>query len=279
MTMSTPRPLLRAVSARHGLVWLVLAGFLALPGCAERLPPRPVPQQEAQPTLPPWYPEKPWNQKGEDERVFYTGKVVFDTAKATIRPESEEVLRQLLAWLQANPDVSRVRLEGHTDSRASDEYNQKLSERRSIAVADWLVDNGLDHNRLLSVAFGESRPIATNDSAVGRQENRRTSFHVAEVGGRRFKGQDPTSGGLVLTVLSKEEREALKTVGEVPTYEPPPAKPIRDIFEPEKKKAFAGMLDVDVKADEDEATEAPPAKEEEKPAEEDKAPEGTKTEL
>lgn len=240
-----------------------------------------MPQPEASPSLPPWYPEKPWNQKGEDARVFYTGKVVFDTAKATIRPESEEVLRQLLAWLQANPDVSRLRLEGHTDERASDEYNQKLSERRSIAVADWLVDNGLDHNRLLSVAFGESRPIATNDSAVGRQENRRTSFHVAEVGGRRFKGQDPSGGGLVLTVLSKEEREAMEQVAEAPPpYKPPPAKPIRDIFEPEKKRAFSGMLDADVKAEEKEGA-PPPAKDDDKPADDDKggAPEGAKTEL
>ncbi|MBW2459623.1 MAG: OmpA family protein, partial [Deltaproteobacteria bacterium] len=234
-------------------------------------------QLEASPSLPPWYPAKPWNQKGQDARVFYTGKIVFTTAKSTIRPESEDVLRQLLAWLQANPDVSRVRLEGHTDERASDEYNQKLAERRSIAVADWLVDNGLDHNRLLSVAFGESRPIATNDSAVGRQENRRTSFHVAEVGGRRFKGQDPSGGGLVLTVLSKEEREALENVGEVPTYEPPPAKPIRDIFEPEKKRAFSGMLDVDVKAEDKEGAPPPPAKDDDKPAEEDKG--GAKTDL
>ena len=258
-------------------MWIALAGFLALPGCAQQVPPRPVPQAEASPSLPPWYPEKPWNQRGEDARVFYTGKVVFDTAKSSIRPQSEEVLRQLLAWLQANPDVSRVRLEGHTDARAGEEYNQKLSERRSIAVANWLVDNGLDHNRLLSVAFGESRPIATNDSAVGRQENRRTSFHVAEVGGRRFKGQDPTGGGLVLTVLSKEERDAEKAVGEVPTYEPPPAKAIRDIFEPEKTRALKGLLDVDVKADEKEVAPPPPPKDDAQ--DEGGTPEGAKTDL
>jgi hypothetical protein len=143
-----------------------------------------------------------------------------------------------------------------------------------------LVDNGLDANRLLSVAFGESRPIATNDSAVGRQENRRTSFHVAEVGGRRFKGQDPTNGGLVLTVLTKEEREEMKKVGEVPTYEPPPAKPIRDVFEPEKTKLLKGLLDADVKAEEKESSEPPPAEENKEPAAEDEAPpQGAKTEL
>ncbi|RLB60190.1 MAG: OmpA family protein [Deltaproteobacteria bacterium] len=250
--MNILRPRLWGGSALLAAAWL-----LVLPGCASQVPPRPVPQLEASPTLPPWYPEQPWNQASQDDRVYYTGKVVFDTGRHAIRPEAEAVLRQLLAWLQANPDVSRVRLEGHTDTRASDEYNQKLSERRSIAVADWLVDNGFDHNRLLAVAFGESRPLATNDSAVGRQENRRSSFHVAEVGGRRFKGQDPTAGGLVLTVLSREERDAMKNVGEVPTYEPPPAKPIRDVFEPEKKKVFKGMLDSVKKAEETEGN-APP---------------------
>ena len=203
----------------------------------------------------------------------------FEFDKAELRSGDRELLSRIAGILLTSKDYT-VSVNGHTDDVGDAEYNQKLSERRSIAVADWLVDNGLDHNRLLSVAFGEARPIATNDSAVGRQENRRTSFHVAEVGGRRFKGQDPTSGGLVLTVLSKEERDALKNVGEVPTYDPPPAKPIRDVFEPEKKKVFKGLLDVDVKADETE--DAAPPEGGDQPAEDDKkgdAPEGAKTKL
>jgi len=119
-----------------------------------------------------------------------------------------------------------------------------LSERRAIAVADWLVDHGLDHNRLLAVAFGESRPLAPNDTAAGRQENRRAAFSIAEVGGHRFRGQDPTAGGLVLVVLSKEEREAMKKQGEVPTFTPPPVKIEKDVFKPDQtaheKGAAAG---------------------------------------
>jgi outer membrane protein OmpA-like peptidoglycan-associated protein len=214
-------------------VTLLLASALA--GCSSRVPPRPVPPPEAKPQLPPWYPEKPWDAKGEDERVYFEGKIVFDTAKSTIRPESRAVLSRLLAWLQDNPDVSRIRLEGHTDSRASEEYNQGLSERRAVAVADWLVDNGLDHTRLLAVAFGELRPLADNDSAVGRQENRRTSFHVAEVGGYRFRDEDPSNGGLVLTVLSREERDEMKKKAEVPVYVPPPVVAERDIIKPVKR--------------------------------------------
>jgi len=208
---------------------MLLAGLLA--GCAS-LPPRPVPPAEPQPQLPAWYPESPWNKAGANDRALFHGKVVFHTARATIRPESAAVLRQLLVWLQANPDISRVRLEGHTDSRAGEEYNQGLSERRAIAVADWLVDAGLDHNRILAVAFGEARPLVPNNTSLGRQENRRTSFDPAEIAGRRYEDKDPTNGGLVLTVLSKAEREALKNKGKVPTYTPPPLKLERDVFKP-----------------------------------------------
>ena len=213
------------------LIVLMLAGG-ALAGCADQVPARPPPPPEAQPELPPWFPEKPWTEKGGEQRTFYFGKVVFDTAKSTIKPEAEDVLQKLLEYLEKNPDISRIRLEGHTDSRAGEEYNQALSERRAIAVADWLVDHGLDHNRLLAVAFGEVRPMAPNDTPAGRQENRRTEFHVAEVGGNRFREQEPTAGGMVLTVLSKEEREALEKQGEVPTYEPPPVVPEKNVIKP-----------------------------------------------
>jgi OOP family OmpA-OmpF porin len=203
-------------------------------GCAAQPPPRPVPQFQAKPQKPPWYPEQPWNAKGQTKRVFFKGKIVFDTARSTLRPTSEKVLTQLLDYLKKNEDISRVRLEGHTDSRASDIYNQGLSERRAIVVADWLVDKGLDHSRLLAVAFGESRPLARNDDAAGRQENRRTEFSVADVGGHRFRGKDPTNGGLVLVVLSKEERDAMKDKGEVPTFTPPPVVVEKDVFKPDE---------------------------------------------
>jgi OOP family OmpA-OmpF porin len=199
-------------------------------GCSNQIPPRPLPQKEAKPKVPAWFPEEPWNKRQAAERDYYFGKVVFNTARHRLRPQSVKTLEKLLAWLQANPDISRIRLEGHTDSRAGDEYNQALSERRAIEVANWLVDHGLDHNRLLAVAFGETRPLWPNDTAAGRQENRRTGFFVAEVSGRRFRGEDPTNGGLVITILSKEEREAMKKKGEVPKYEPEPVVVEKDVF-------------------------------------------------
>jgi len=181
----------------------------------QEVPPRPVPQPEAQPELPPWFPEQPWSE-GASDRVFLEGKVVFDLNESTLRPESTQVLQKLAEYLKANPDISRVRLEGHTCDLASEEHNQALSVRRAERVADWLVDHGLDHMRLLAVAFGESRPLHSNSSDAGRRENRRASFHIAEVGGTPFRGKDPANGGLILEVLSKDERERAQEVGKVP---------------------------------------------------------------
>jgi OOP family OmpA-OmpF porin len=204
----------------HGtLLGLALAGAGA---CGEKLPPNPVPQTAGPKAVPPWFdPNARWDPKGKDSRIYIEGKIVFDNDKAIIKPGSEKVLEALLAFLQTRPDVTRVRIEGHTDSNASDEYNQELSARRSLAVCNWLVDRGIDHLRLIPVGFGESKPIAPNDIERGRAENRRTEFHVAEVNGRPFGEKDETNGGLVLEVLSLEERRRLA----MPPPPPPKPKP------------------------------------------------------
>ena len=81
----------------------------------------------------------------------------------------------------------------------------------------------MSHLRLIAVGFGESKPLAPNELAEGRAENRRTEFHVAEVDGKPYLGKDPTGGGLVLDVPSLEERKADEeakkkpAVGVVPT--------------------------------------------------------------
>lgn len=227
---SRPSPRRRRAD-RAGAAFVVSVVGLLATGCAEQVPARPVPQPEAKPELPGWYPEKPWTEQ-RTERVYLEGKVVFDTARWTLRPESERVLKQLLEYLQANPDISRIRLEGHTDDRAGEEYNQGLSVHRAMAVADWLVDHGLDNMRLLAVAFGESRPLRSNASPEGRQENRRASFHIAEVSGTRFLGRDPANGGLVLEVLSKEDRDRETQVGKVPVVKEEPWTPTRDVIAP-----------------------------------------------
>jgi len=88
------------------------------------------------------------------------------------RPEADEIV----AILKANP--GRVQIAGHADSRYTSEYNLELSRRRAEAVNKYLVSKGLDADRFEVVWFGETKPIASNDTAAGQQKNRRTEFHA-----------------------------------------------------------------------------------------------------
>lgn len=205
-------------------------------GCnSNALPAIPVPRADEQSALPRWYPEKPWSARDGESRVFIEGKIVFDTDKATIRiGPSEKVLMTLLQFLNEHQEVTLLRVEGHTDATASAEYNQELSNRRALAVCDWLVDHAIDHTRLLAVGFGKQRPIAPNSRPDGRQENRRTEFHVAEVNGRLFLNKDPTNGGYGLIVKSAEERRLEREAALHPKLPPKPKPfvPEGDIVKP-----------------------------------------------
>ena len=81
--------------------------------------------------------------------------------------------------LKEYPDADFI-IEGHTDSVGTDQSNQLLSERRAAAVRDYFIANGINADRLTSKAFGESTPVDTNDTAAGRQNNRRTEVKLAE---------------------------------------------------------------------------------------------------
>ncbi|AUX24757.1 uncharacterized protein SOCEGT47_052960 [Sorangium cellulosum] len=201
----------RKQAGRTALPFAVAAAIAVVQaghGCGDnRLPPRDLPRAEEQRALPRWYPERPWSERGGESQVFIEGKIVFNTNQAAIRPGSEKTLETLLQFLKEHPEVTRLRIEGHTDAQASEEHNQELSAQRALAVADWLVDRGIENTRLIAVGFGESRPLGPNEIAAGRSENRRVEFHVAEVNGRPFLGKDPYAGGLALEVLSLEERK------------------------------------------------------------------------
>lgn len=197
----------------------------AITGCADtKLPPNPVPTMAFRAPLPDWFdPNLVWDPtRPVDTRVYIKGKIIFDTAKATIKKPSEKVLWELHAFLLRNPWVTRLRVEGHTDSRADDDYNQQLSARRALAVCHWLVEHDIDPVRLVAVGFGESKPIGPNYTAAGRQENRRTEFHVMEVDGRPYGPKNALDGGMLLDVLTKQELYDLKHPKKVIHPKPPP---------------------------------------------------------
>lgn len=98
--------------------------------------------------------------------------VLFDFDKSNLRPEADAILHPVLEMLQRDPSLN-VDIEGHADWMGSDEYNIRLSQRRAEAVVDWLAAHGIARERLNAVGKGEREPIASNETAEGRQLNRR----------------------------------------------------------------------------------------------------------
>lgn len=107
----------------------------------------------------------------------YSKTVLFDLNKATIRQESEEALQSIADIMEEYPNTI-FHIEGHTDSTGSDQYNLQLSKERAASVKEWLQNAGIPANRLTSEGYGESRPIATNNTAAGRQDNRRVEISL-----------------------------------------------------------------------------------------------------
>lgn len=107
----------------------------------------------------------------------YSKTILFDYDKATIRKESYAALQSIADIMKEYPNAKFL-IEGHTDSRGSDAYNLKLSKERAASVHDYLVNIGMDDDRLRSEGFGEERPVATNNTAAGRQQNRRVEISL-----------------------------------------------------------------------------------------------------
>jgi flagellar motor protein MotB len=103
--------------------------------------------------------------------------IFYDFDKATLRPESIHELERLLALMKDNPTL-KIELASHTDSKGTDEYNLKLSQARAQSVVDYLISKNISKDRLVAKGYGESVPIATNDTDEGRQLNRRTDFKI-----------------------------------------------------------------------------------------------------
>jgi len=109
------------------------------------------------------------------------GSILFDFDSADLRADAERTLEELAQVLIAHAPRP-VRVEGHTDSIASDAYNLGLSERRAASVVKWLAVHAVAANRLQSAGLGETKPVADNATAAGRQQNRRVEVIIAKGG-------------------------------------------------------------------------------------------------
>ncbi len=104
--------------------------------------------------------------------------VLFDTAKYTLRPGAREKLAKVAGILLSHPGLN-LEIEGHTDSVGGDDYNQRLSEQRAMAVRNYLGEQGLPETSVTAKGFGKNMPVASNDTAAGRQRNRRVELVVS----------------------------------------------------------------------------------------------------
>ena len=116
----------------------------------------------------------------EDEQVIILEQIQFAFDSAQILPESFSLMAQIAATIGENPQLRLIEIQGHTDDQGDDEYNLDLSRRRGIAVRTWLVEHGVQPERLRSRGFGESRPLVPETTDEARAVNRRVEFRILE---------------------------------------------------------------------------------------------------
>lgn len=111
--------------------------------------------------------------------VLTLSDVLFETNQAELKPGGMAAIERLADFLKDHPD-RRLLIEGHTDARGSEEYNEELSRRRAYAVTEALVQRGIESDRLRPVGLGEAYPVASNETSGGRQQNRRVEVVVSD---------------------------------------------------------------------------------------------------
>ena len=114
----------------------------------------------------------------EQDEIKISKQVQFKFDSDEILPESDLVLGAVVAVLTDHPEITKVRIEGHTDDRGTEAYNLKLSQRRAASVVKWLVKHGVAKTRLTSKGFGRSRPVDKSTTDEARALNRRVELHI-----------------------------------------------------------------------------------------------------
>ena len=123
-------------------------------------------------------------QQESEILIELSADVLFDFDKSTLKQSAVASLKKVATRIKEDA-IGDVRVEGHTDSKGSNEYNQTLSEKRAISVRDWLVsDGGLNNVQFVTKGFGELKPVVSNttekgdDDPIGRQRNRRVEIII-----------------------------------------------------------------------------------------------------
>ncbi len=170
------------------------------PQTATATPPPPPPAPPPAPAPPPPPPAQPkvvavGNATLNGNQVKIPGELEFDLDKATIKhnPQNDQILNTLKQFMTQNTAVTKLRVEGHTDNTGTAAHNDKLSQERADTIVTWLTAHGVDGSRLVSKGFGSTKPLVPNDTDEHRHMNRRSEFHVQEIGGQ--PATDASAGG------------------------------------------------------------------------------------
>jgi OOP family OmpA-OmpF porin len=116
----------------------------------------------------------------EIKQIRIIQRIEFEYDEAALTAGSHDVLEDVRAILAEHPEITLIEIQGHTDNVGGEGYNEKLSEARAQTVLQWLVDHGIEASRLRAIGYGKERPLDTNDTEEGRQQNRRVEFHILE---------------------------------------------------------------------------------------------------
>jgi OOP family OmpA-OmpF porin len=130
------------------------------------------------------------------DKVSIPGQIEFEFGKATLKetPETVKIIEQVKLFLDDNPRVTKLRIEGHTDNVGTPDTNLELSKQRALTVKTAVVAKGADKDRIIAVGCGQEKPIKDNATEEGKAANRRTEFRIAELNKKKYMGKDPTGG-------------------------------------------------------------------------------------
>ncbi|MBK6690241.1 MAG: OmpA family protein [Deltaproteobacteria bacterium] len=125
------------------------------------------------------------------EKVTIDSKIMFDFDSDRIRSESFSILNQVALTLKANPQLLRIRIEGHTDEQGRADYNRSLSQRRATSVMRYLIQRGVEERRLEAEGYGEDKPLVSGHDEAAWAKNRRVEFTILEQEGASESGTRP----------------------------------------------------------------------------------------
>ena len=177
-------------------MWLVVVLSIAC-GCATAhlVEKEPVEISAAAPDKPKPKPA-PKRVEVKDDRIDVSETIQFEFSSSRISADSHGVLDELADAINAHAEIKKIRVEGHTDNSGDAPHNLRLSKKRAAAVMKYLVGKGIDAGRLVAAGFGQTKPIAKNDTEEGRAQNRRVAFVILDRGGKKKAADpEPADGG------------------------------------------------------------------------------------